>query len=424
MKKIILLAVLLVIISSAGCYLCILSANPQIYPDNAYTDSLSAEYIFPFKNTSITLFVSVPASIYHGAKDTGSKYLPYTKITSREYYADFTNDPLQEEMYTQILTQTASVKHTLDLTDDEYLELLSTFVQSIHYHTKDEYRYPVETIIDQYGDCDDKSILLAGLLTRAGYDAVLLIFDEESHAAVGIKTADTTAYPDTGGYAVIETTDFSYITDRSFQFEDGSSLSSTPSVISVGTGAKTYTSGSQITVILNYRDKAASLIDRLSREGAEKTEDLDEMEDALTEYEIRLSSLDSSMQTAISAYNTYADLTDSIVSQQKKLNRDLRAGKITDNAYSSEWETLNASYTEYLTKADDAYQNYTAYYAEYQKLYAEYQAYYAAYAASYTDYSSTVSEQNRHIDIYNLIITEPYNREHVYQTVLHAPALI
>jgi hypothetical protein len=129
------------------------------------------------------------------------------------------------------------------------------------------------------------------------------------------------------------------------------------------------------------------------------------------------------MQTAISAYNTYADLADSIVSQQKKLNRDLRAGKITDNAYSSEWETLNASYTEYLTKADDAYQNYTAYYAEYQKLYAEYQAYYAAYAASYTDYSSTVSEQNRHIDIYNLIITEPYNREHVYQTVLHAPAL-
>jgi hypothetical protein len=33
------------------------------------------------------------------------------------------------------------------------------------------------------------------------------------------------------------------------------------------------------------------------------------------------------------------------------------------------------------------------------------------------------SEQNRYVDIYNLIITEPYNREYVYQTVLGAPAL-
>ncbi|MEA5037764.1 hypothetical protein SDC9_17462 [bioreactor metagenome] len=423
MKKIILLALLLLLIASSGWYLFIFSSNPQIYPDNTYTDSLSAEYIFPFKDTSITLSISVPASIYHGAKDTGSKYLPYTKITTRKYYADFTNDPLQEDMYAQILTQTETVKQTLDLTEDEYLELLSTFVQSIHYNTKAEYRYPVETIIDKYGDCDDKSILLAGLLIRAGYDAVLLIFDEESHAAVGIKTSDMTAYPDSGGYAVIETTDYSYITDRSFQFEDGSSLSSTPAVVSVGSGAKTYTSGSQITFILNYRDKAAYQIDQLSLEGAEKTENLDEMQGALMEYEIRLSSLESLMKAKISAYNAYVELADSILSRQKTLNKDLHADKITYDAYSSEWETLNASYTEYLNKVDDAYQEYTDYHTQYQTLYSEYQKYYSKYTAAYTDYSSKIGEQNRHIDIYNLIISEPYNREYVYQTVLHAPVL-
>ncbi len=74
MKKIVipvLLAILLILISCTGYYLFYLNSNPHIYPDDSYTGTLTAEYTFPFKNSSVTLDVSVPASTYQGAGHTG-----------------------------------------------------------------------------------------------------------------------------------------------------------------------------------------------------------------------------------------------------------------------------------------------------------------------------------------------------------------
>lgn len=343
------------------------NTNPQIYSNDSYTDSLSVDYVFPFKNTSVTVSVSIPASTYYGAISVESKRIPYMKWDNYTYYSDFTNDPLQESIYTDILAQLISVKQTLNLMDDEYVELLSTFVQNISYYHQSEFRYPVETIVEKRGDCDDKSILLAGLLTRAGYDAVLLIFDTENHATVGIRTNDATAYPNTGGYAIIETTNYNYVTDKSIEFENNLTLSSIPTVISVGTGVKTYTSGSKITVILEYKDTCSTLIDQLAQTCINNSETVNEMEDTLTDYECRLSSLETLMNTS--------------------------------------------SYAEYL--AND-------YYAQYEALYTEYKAYHAEYLLSYVNHDDVIDEHNRYIDIYNLIIAEPYNREYVYQKVLFA----
>lgn len=371
MKKINLVAgfiglfILLSVVGFFDCSSYFDDMNPQIYPNDSYTDSLSVDYVFPFKNTSVTVSVSVLASTYYGAMSVESKCIPQMKWDTFTYYSDFTNDPLQESMYTDILSQLISVKQTLNLTDDEYVELLSTFVQNISYYHQDEFRYPVETFTEKRGDCDDKSILLAGLLTRAGYDAVLLIFDTENHATVGIRTNDTTAYPNTGGYAIIETTNYNYVTDGSINFSDNLTLTSLPMVVNVGTGVKTYTSGSEITVIRDYKDSYSALIDQLSQTYVNNNENINEMEDKLTEYECRLSSLEKLMDTI--------------------------------------------SYAEYL--AND-------YYAQYEALYAEYKVYHAEYLISYANYDDMIDDINRYVDIYNLIIEEPYNREYVYQTVL------
>lgn len=424
MKKIIiliLLIIILILLPCTGYGLFYLNSNPHISPDNAYTGTLTAEYTFPFKESSITLNISVPASTYHGAGDPGSKIIPYTKIPSLEYYADIINDPLQEEMYTQILGQTDIVKQSWDLTDDEYIELLATFVQSIDYRTEEDYRYPVETVIDKFGDCDDKSMLLTGLLTRAGYDAVLLVFEEESHAAVGIKTTDSTAYPDTGGYSVIETTDYSYVTDRSFTFEDGTSLESTPIVITAGDGTKTYTAGYQIEAIIAYRDKAEEQIGLLSSETESNTGKLASMEETVIGYETRLNSLAALMDAKLSVYNSYIDQVNVVTADQKNLNRDYSSNKIPYAEYVEQWDILEAEKTKLLADADSALAEYTAYHTEYETLYTEYEAYFSEYSNTYSDYSSTVGEQNRYVDIYNLILTESYNRAYVYQTVLGAP---
>jgi hypothetical protein len=426
MKKIILpilLAILLILISCTGYYLFYLNSNPHIYPDDSYTGTLTAEYTFPFKDSSVTLFVSVPASTYQGAGNAGSKTIPYTKILTLEYYNNIINDPLQEEMYAQILDQTDHVRTSWSLTDDEYVELLATFVQSIPYTTKEDYRYPVETVIDKFGDCDDKSMLLIGLLTRAGYDAVLLVFEEESHATVGIKTTDTTAYPNTGGYAILETTSYSYVTDKSFTFEDGTSLESTPVVITAGEGTKTYTAGYQIGAILAYRDKAEEQINLLSSKTESNTNTLETMEETMIQYETRLNSLAVLINTELSAYNSYIDQANAITAQQKKLNSDYNSNKITYAEYVQQWDILKAEQTELLTAADEAWDGYTAYQTKYETLYAEYQAYFSTYTNAYANYSNTVGEQNRFVNIYNLIISEPYNREYVYQTVVNSPNL-
>ncbi len=254
-------------------------------------------------------------------------------------------------MYAQILDQTDTVKTSWNLTDDEYVELLATFVQSINYSTKEAYRYPFETVIDKYGDCDDKSMLLTGLLTRAGYDAVLLVFEEESHATVGIKTTDTAAYPDTGGYAILETTSYSYVTDGSFTFEDGTSLKSTPIVITAREGTKTYTASYQIEAIIAYRDKAEEQIDLLSSKTESNTNTLETMEETVIQYETRLNSLAALMDEKLSAYNSYIDQANAVTAQQKKLNSDYNSNKISYAEYVQQWDILKAEQTELLAAA-------------------------------------------------------------------------
>ena len=98
--------------------------NPHIAPDDTYTGNLTANYTFPLKDGTVNLSVSVPTSVYYGAAGTQSKTIPYIKISTLSYYADIINDPLQEEMYAQILSQTEEARLSQDLTDDEYLELL------------------------------------------------------------------------------------------------------------------------------------------------------------------------------------------------------------------------------------------------------------------------------------------------------------
>ena len=51
------------------------------------------------------------------------------------------------------------------------------------------WRYPVETLVDKKGDCEDSSVLFASIMDALGYDAALLFYaleDDIGHLAVGI----------------------------------------------------------------------------------------------------------------------------------------------------------------------------------------------------------------------------------------------
>ncbi len=113
---------------------------------------------------------------------------------TRDYsvYVTHPSDDIYVERLVEIIEEAAVQKGF-----DEYqtVEFTIAFVQSLPYTVDsvtspfDEYpRYPVETLVDGGGDCEDTSILLAALLTEMGYGVVLISPPE--HMAVGVKGSD------------------------------------------------------------------------------------------------------------------------------------------------------------------------------------------------------------------------------------------
>ena len=75
----------------------------------------------------------------------------------------------------------------------ETIEFVIAFVQGLEYVSDnvstgwDDYpRYAAQTLLEQRGDCEDTSILTAAFLWHLGYSAILLFYEADRHAAVGV----------------------------------------------------------------------------------------------------------------------------------------------------------------------------------------------------------------------------------------------
>lgn len=116
------------------------------------------------------------------------------------YKYRFNEDEVEPNYYSFMLSEhDRPVLHSLAhefashaTSEKESILLALTFVQSLPYaydsDTKgeDEYvRYPVETLVDGCGDCEDKVALLAALLYEMEVDFVLLVLPE--HMAIGVR---------------------------------------------------------------------------------------------------------------------------------------------------------------------------------------------------------------------------------------------
>jgi hypothetical protein len=110
------------------------------------------------------------------------------------YYLDRISSTEEEELYTALLRELSRIRRMEGLNDDEYLELMTNFIQQIPYDPAAPLcpRSPSAVIRDGRGDCDEKSGLLLGLLSREGYDVALLLFADEHHATAGIRIASAT----------------------------------------------------------------------------------------------------------------------------------------------------------------------------------------------------------------------------------------
>ena len=111
-------------------------------------------------------------------------------------WADMAKDPDDDYYITKMIQQINSDAIIAGFTEIEKVNFVISFVQSLPYTVDnvttpwDEYpRYPIETLFDRGGDCEDTSILVAALLDRMGYDVCLIFLEDDNHAAVGISIA-------------------------------------------------------------------------------------------------------------------------------------------------------------------------------------------------------------------------------------------
>ncbi len=153
--------------------------TPQAPPEG----TLRKDFTWAYGGETWAITLYIPEHLYEYYSDR-------TRIPTADYSVYVTH-PLDDEYVSTIIGEFDDIAVAEGYDDVQIVELVVAFVQSLPYTSDDvttgfdEYvRYPVETLVDGGGDCEDTSILTAALLDGMGYGAVL--FNLPEHVGVGV----------------------------------------------------------------------------------------------------------------------------------------------------------------------------------------------------------------------------------------------
>ena len=196
------------------------SGNETISPGKTFhtenEEIYGRTYEWDFMGSSWTYTTDIPQSTYDYFADK-------PRVSDYSEYVLNPNDDEWMEGLADLFTEEAQAK---GWDDSYYIPFALSFVQSMPYTSDDvttgydEYpRYPVETIVDKGGDCEDTAILFASIVKAMGYEVALLLLEEDEHMATGVLISQSfidnwdKAYPlayysdsDGNNYAYCETT--------------------------------------------------------------------------------------------------------------------------------------------------------------------------------------------------------------------------
>ncbi|MDD5142385.1 transglutaminase-like domain-containing protein [Methanoregula sp.] len=134
-------------------------------------------YQWTFDNYRYTYTLKIPTSLYAYYKEQ-----PHNR--------NYVKYAISEQDRKALDRITTTFQNKADSKTEAAYNLIA-FIQSLPYSKDyistgyDEYpRYPIETLVDGTGDCEDTAILTAALLKEMGYDVVLV--SPPRHMAVGI----------------------------------------------------------------------------------------------------------------------------------------------------------------------------------------------------------------------------------------------
>lgn len=162
-----------------------------------WDDYFEVEHSWKYKGKECSITLNISKKLYNYYRND-REHLAYVY--------QFNDGELPPKYYSFMLSEhDRPVMHSIAqefsryaLTEKDRIELALTFVQSLRYafdadsKGKDEYvRYPVETLVDGCGDCEDKVALLVALLYEMDIDFVLLVLPE--HMALGVHCDEVEA---------------------------------------------------------------------------------------------------------------------------------------------------------------------------------------------------------------------------------------
>lgn len=162
------------------------TSKPTASPTQTSIEYYDGEVQWEYRGYEYVTSYSVPKSVYDyyiGLKRSSDLAKYATESTNRLYVAEIANS-------------ISEAGDELGYTNSEKARMVISFVQALPYMTDLEstgydeyYKYPIETLVDGCGDCEDTSILTAAFLREMGIGVVLLDFPE--HVAVGVKGDDS-----------------------------------------------------------------------------------------------------------------------------------------------------------------------------------------------------------------------------------------
>lgn len=187
----------------------------------ASSDVIKETYRWQYNGKTYTLNIDVPKDLYDWDRsiynDTKKFYEtdPYTRYQMLQSMPDYerkmvyacnlgceanyvywVNEPKNSAFMEKVGDALLDIARKENFNRFQTAEFALSFVQSIPYVVTEYPVLPVQTLVDRKGDCDVKSVLLASLLKRMGYDVALLYFDSsvtgknEGHVAVGVAFSD------------------------------------------------------------------------------------------------------------------------------------------------------------------------------------------------------------------------------------------
>jgi hypothetical protein len=175
-------------------------SKPEVIELNPLTSSnetISRQYEWNYDGTPFRLNLAIPKDIYD--------YYHRMERAPIEDYSIYVTHPYDDaRLVNPLAAELKKLAAQKGYDAEEAVNFTASFVQNLRYveDANGEYpNYPVETLYDKKGDCEDMSILTAALLQSMGYDAVLIRFTspkegEAGHMAVGVVVTGVS-----GGYS-------------------------------------------------------------------------------------------------------------------------------------------------------------------------------------------------------------------------------